>query len=108
MSRSNNVRGPASALTEFLREAGITPTTIARRNATRNDANGLAAAAAAAGPSNAAQGGDGEQGEEGEENGEEREEASPRRRTRVCTLVHHFILQQPDFVHRPQATRPTS
>ncbi|KAI0933361.1 hypothetical protein AcV5_005524 [Taiwanofungus camphoratus] len=31
MSRRNNVRGPTSALTEFLRESGITPTTIARR-----------------------------------------------------------------------------
>ncbi|KAH8117649.1 RNI-like protein [Phellopilus nigrolimitatus] len=30
MSR-NNVRGPTSALTEFLRESGITPTLIARR-----------------------------------------------------------------------------
>ncbi|KAF8638840.1 hypothetical protein AX17_001898 [Amanita inopinata Kibby_2008] len=38
MSRraSNNVRGPTSALTEFLRESGITPTTVARRAATRN------------------------------------------------------------------------
>ncbi|KAF8891110.1 hypothetical protein CPB84DRAFT_1939292 [Gymnopilus junonius] len=34
MSR-NNVRGPTSALTEFLRDSGITPTTIARRAATR-------------------------------------------------------------------------
>ncbi|KAF8635566.1 hypothetical protein AX15_000216 [Amanita polypyramis BW_CC] len=32
---SNNVRGPSSALTEFLRESGITPTTVARRAATR-------------------------------------------------------------------------
>ncbi|KAI9066898.1 hypothetical protein FKP32DRAFT_320218 [Trametes sanguinea] len=31
MSRRNNVRGPSSALTEFLRESGITPTTVARR-----------------------------------------------------------------------------
>ncbi|KAF9244250.1 RNI-like protein [Melanogaster broomeanus] len=36
MSRnSNNVRGPTSALTEFLRESGINPATIARRVATR-------------------------------------------------------------------------
>ncbi|KAG2363065.1 RNI-like protein [Suillus spraguei] len=34
--RGNNVRGPTSALTEFLREAGINPTTIARRVATQN------------------------------------------------------------------------
>ncbi|KAI0825428.1 hypothetical protein BC629DRAFT_715 [Irpex lacteus] len=33
--RNNNVRGPTSALTEFLRESGITPTTIARRVRTR-------------------------------------------------------------------------
>ncbi|KAJ3554125.1 hypothetical protein NM688_g3267 [Phlebia brevispora] len=35
MSRRNNVRGPTSALTEFLKESGITPTTIARRVRTR-------------------------------------------------------------------------
>ncbi|KAG1884673.1 RNI-like protein [Suillus subluteus] len=34
--RGNNVRGPTSALTEFLRESGINPTTIARRVATQN------------------------------------------------------------------------
>ncbi|KAF9218763.1 RNI-like protein [Gyrodon lividus] len=34
--RTNNVRGPTSALTEFLREAGINPATIARRVATRD------------------------------------------------------------------------
>ncbi|KIK74472.1 hypothetical protein PAXRUDRAFT_835967, partial [Paxillus rubicundulus Ve08.2h10] len=34
--RSNNVRGSTSALTEFLREAGINPATIARRVATRD------------------------------------------------------------------------
>ncbi|KAL1738237.1 hypothetical protein HDZ31DRAFT_70223 [Schizophyllum fasciatum] len=33
--RANNVRGPTSALTEFLREAGINATSIARRAATR-------------------------------------------------------------------------
>ncbi|KAK0206611.1 RNI-like protein [Desarmillaria ectypa] len=32
----NNVRGPTSALTEFLRDSGITATTIARRAATAN------------------------------------------------------------------------
>ncbi|KAK2460712.1 hypothetical protein APHAL10511_007182 [Amanita phalloides] len=39
MSRSagNNVRGPSSALTEFLREAGITPTTVARRRGQDQD-----------------------------------------------------------------------
>ncbi|PSR79176.1 hypothetical protein PHLCEN_2v7147 [Hermanssonia centrifuga] len=36
MSRNrNNIRGPTSALTEFLKESGITPTTIARRVRTR-------------------------------------------------------------------------
>lgn len=34
--RRNNVRGPTSALTEFLRESGINPELIARRVATRN------------------------------------------------------------------------
>ncbi|KAF8914669.1 hypothetical protein CPB85DRAFT_1560873 [Mucidula mucida] len=35
MSRANNVRGPTSALTEFLRESGITATTVATRVANR-------------------------------------------------------------------------
>ncbi|KZT03383.1 RNI-like protein [Laetiporus sulphureus 93-53] len=52
MSRRNNVRGPTSALTEFLRESGITPTTIARRVRTRE----AAAQEAVSGPSNAGQG----------------------------------------------------
>ncbi|KAI0328036.1 hypothetical protein GY45DRAFT_1033244 [Cubamyces sp. BRFM 1775] len=47
MSRRNNVRGPSSALTEFLRESGITPTTVARRAQTRQAAE----AQPAAGPS---------------------------------------------------------
>ncbi|KAL4080724.1 RNI-like protein [Scleroderma citrinum] len=34
--RRNNVRGPTSALTEFLRESGINPELIARRAATQN------------------------------------------------------------------------
>ncbi|PPQ73574.1 hypothetical protein CVT24_007460 [Panaeolus cyanescens] len=38
MSR-NNVRGPTSALTEFLRAQGITPTTVANRAATRQNQN---------------------------------------------------------------------
>ncbi|KAI6042721.1 RNI-like protein [Pisolithus marmoratus] len=36
--RNNNIRGPTSALTEFLRESGINPDLIARRVATRNQA----------------------------------------------------------------------
>ncbi|KAI0697087.1 RNI-like protein [Cerioporus squamosus] len=51
MSRRNNVRGPTSALTEFLRESGITPTTIARRAQTRQNAQ----AQPVAGPSNQGQ-----------------------------------------------------
>lgn len=57
MSR-NNVRGPSSALTEFLRESGITPTTIARRHRAREEAVNAANAAnqeGVAGPSNAGQ-----------------------------------------------------
>ncbi|THH34122.1 hypothetical protein EUX98_g168 [Antrodiella citrinella] len=49
MSRRNNVRGPTSALTEFLRESGITPTTIARRARTREVPQPVA------GPSNTGQ-----------------------------------------------------
>ncbi|EJD06146.1 RNI-like protein [Fomitiporia mediterranea MF3/22] len=52
MSRraSNNVRGPTSALTEFLREQGITSTLIAARANTREEEH------FEAGPSNAANG----------------------------------------------------
>ncbi|KAF9055337.1 RNI-like protein [Hymenopellis radicata] len=49
MSRANNVRGPTSALTEFLRESGITPTAVALRAANRiprQDENTTDAAAA--------------------------------------------------------------
>ncbi|EJF57989.1 RNI-like protein [Dichomitus squalens LYAD-421 SS1] len=61
MSRRNNaVRGPTSALTEFLRESGITPTTIARRVQTRAANEAQAAARPAAGPSNQAQQEDGD------------------------------------------------
>ncbi|KAI1787718.1 RNI-like protein [Ganoderma leucocontextum] len=57
MSRRNNaVRGPTSALTEFLRESGITPTTIARRARTRQATQVEdQAQAAQAGPSNSNQ-----------------------------------------------------
>ncbi|TFK80509.1 RNI-like protein [Polyporus arcularius HHB13444] len=55
MSRRNNVRGPTSALTEFLRASGITPTTIARRAQTRQNAQAQAQAQPAAGPSNQGQ-----------------------------------------------------
>ncbi|KAH9483476.1 DNA repair protein rhp7 [Psilocybe cubensis] len=51
MSR-NNVRGPTSALTEFLRASGITPSTIASRAATRNQQR--AEEQPVAGPSRAA------------------------------------------------------
>jgi DNA repair protein RAD7 len=76
MSR-NNVRGPTSALTEFLRESGITPTTIARRVAAADAAN---ANQPVAGPSNTGQNGDVEQnGEDDEDEGQ----TSPRRRIRT-------------------------
>ncbi|TEB16422.1 hypothetical protein FA13DRAFT_1747165 [Coprinellus micaceus] len=53
-SRNNNVRGPTSALTEFLREAGITATTIARRTASTQQGQ-QEQAPAQAGPSTASQ-----------------------------------------------------
>ncbi|KIP02584.1 hypothetical protein PHLGIDRAFT_130667 [Phlebiopsis gigantea 11061_1 CR5-6] len=58
---NNNVRGPTSALTEFLRESGITPTTIAQRARTREVPQPIA------GPSSAA----GENGNENEADGEQ-------------------------------------
>ncbi|KIK68104.1 hypothetical protein GYMLUDRAFT_54785 [Collybiopsis luxurians FD-317 M1] len=57
MSR-NNVRGPTSALTDFLREHNITPTTVAVRAATQNQPQ------PPAGPSNAAQNPEPENAEE--------------------------------------------
>ncbi|KAG2348209.1 RNI-like protein [Suillus weaverae] len=50
--RGNNVRGPTSALTEFLRESGINPATIARRVATRNQPENQPQDQTVAGPSN--------------------------------------------------------
>ncbi|KAF7322013.1 Dna dependent atpase [Mycena kentingensis (nom. inval.)] len=61
---ARNVRGPMSALTDFLQSTGITPTTVARRVRTRQE-NGSNANANAteeqpeAGPSNAAASGSG-------------------------------------------------
>jgi hypothetical protein len=94
MSRSNNVRGPTSALTEFLKvcqiddistvletqshffqESGITPTTVARRVATREQQP-------VAGPSGLRTNVEEEAEQEGENNAEAGE-ASPRRRTRT-------------------------
>ncbi|KAG6829530.1 hypothetical protein H0H92_004267 [Tricholoma furcatifolium] len=72
MSR-NNVRGPTSALTEFLRASGITATSVARRQAEENDDQPVA------GPS-------GTRDESNDDNEdvemEEVEEAAPRKRTR--------------------------
>lgn len=65
------MRGPASALTEFLRESGITPTTIARRRAAADAAN-----QPVAGPSNAGQ------NPNGNENEQEEEQTTPSRRRR--------------------------
>ncbi|KAI8974163.1 RNI-like protein [Trametes punicea] len=50
MSRRNNVRGPSSALTEFLRESGITPTTVARRAQARQATEAQPAAGPSAQP----------------------------------------------------------
>ncbi|KAL6308529.1 RNI-like protein [Sparassis latifolia] len=66
--RANQVIGPTSALTEFLRESGITATTVARRVRTRNTNQQQPAA----GPSNTAQdeGGDADEGASAKENAE--------------------------------------
>ncbi|KAF5386700.1 hypothetical protein D9615_002106 [Tricholomella constricta] len=78
MSRNNNVRGPTSALTEFLKASGITPTTIARRAATQQDEQPVA------GPSGSRDDDGDVEMADGEANGEEEEEAAPRqRRTRA-------------------------
>ncbi|EIW79061.1 RNI-like protein [Coniophora puteana RWD-64-598 SS2] len=62
--RNNAVRGPTSALTDFLRESGIDARTIARRVATQNVQE---QEQDEAGPSNAAVGPSTAQGEEGGE-----------------------------------------
>ncbi|EPQ50665.1 RNI-like protein [Gloeophyllum trabeum ATCC 11539] len=82
--RSNNVRGPTSALTEFLRESGITATTIARRVRTQDRTEEQPEA----GPSNVDQTNeeaqDGSQDEVAEEyhsdNLDEPDEPSPKKR----------------------------
>ncbi|KAH7890166.1 RNI-like protein [Phlebopus sp. FC_14] len=86
MSRNNNVRGPTSALTEFLRESGINPATIARRAATQNqnqnqNQNNASSAAGSSTGNNDMQadnGGDG--GEQAHEEGAVPEASSSRRR----------------------------
>ncbi|KAH7918589.1 RNI-like protein [Leucogyrophana mollusca] len=80
MSRRNNVRGPTSALTEFLRESGINPATIARRVATQNQAQ------SAAGPSNAPHD-QNEPENDAEDNENNGAEASSSRRTRSRTAA---------------------
>lgn len=97
MSR-NNVRGPTSALTEFLRESGITPTTIARRRATADAAN---ATAPVAGPSNAEQDADSDD----EDDGEDAERPSPKKKGKGKRKVnntpcHTFLLLT--VIHRRQ------
>ncbi|KAG2066384.1 RNI-like protein [Suillus decipiens] len=63
--RGNNVRGPTSALTEFLRESGINPATIARRVATQNQPRNIAVAGPSASGNNVEDVPEGEQPEEG-------------------------------------------
>ena len=94
MSRRNNVRGPTSALTDFLQASGITTAVIRRRAATRRDPP-------EEGPSNVAQ----DEGDRGNEDGNEDEDhemaeeenevtASPvprrRRATRAATVSLHI------------------
>lgn len=98
MSRGNNVRGPTSALTEFLRvsvsfgvvigyvlklwrrqESGITPTTVARRARTREVPQ------PEAGPSNAGQ------------NEEAVEEEQPQVRQYTQQFPHSILMQTPSI-----------
>ncbi|OAX34998.1 RNI-like protein [Rhizopogon vinicolor AM-OR11-026] len=76
--RRNNVRGPTSALTEFLRESGINPDTIARRVATQNH-QAENQSPSVAGPSNS--GDNAEGAPEQEQQGEDVPQASNGRRT---------------------------
>lgn len=78
--RGNNVRGPTSALTEFLRESGINLTTIARRVATQNQPESQSQDPSVAGPSNS--GGNVEDVPEEEQSEENAPRASNGRRGR--------------------------
>ncbi|KIJ63432.1 hypothetical protein HYDPIDRAFT_113447 [Hydnomerulius pinastri MD-312] len=96
--RNNNVRGPTSALTEFLRESGINPETIARRVATRdqnqNDGQPTAEPSASNGGEDAGQG---VNGAEEESRDEETAEASTSRRGRSqTTRVSGYASDQLD------------
>ncbi|KAF8237013.1 RNI-like protein [Tricholoma matsutake] len=95
MSRTNNVRGPTSALTEFLRESGITPTTVARRVATRDQQP-------IAGPSGTQANGE-EEADQWEDDGEA-SRASPRRRTRAAAGYASDELDEPEGEHEEKPT----
>ncbi|KAF5344081.1 hypothetical protein D9758_008903 [Tetrapyrgos nigripes] len=96
MSR-NNVRGPTSALTEFLRSSGITPTTVARRAATRNQDEPVA------GPSNQAEN---EPVQDAEEPEPEPESRSGRRRRRNAATSGYASdeLDEPETPAKKQKT----
>lgn len=118
MSRTNNVRGPTSALTEFLRvggnfafgqsrilvssvfqESGITPTTVARRVATRDQQP-------IAGPSGTQANGE-EEADQWEDDGEA-SRASPRRRTRAVSVFQSLLNYDSLLCFRQQDTRRTN
>ncbi|KII89521.1 hypothetical protein PLICRDRAFT_175696 [Plicaturopsis crispa FD-325 SS-3] len=95
MSR-NNVRGPSSALTEFLREQGISHTTIARRVETRAQNDN----APVAGPSNAGQ----EDAEEDDDEGADEDAPGPSRRTRKRNRASGYAsddLDEPEEEEKP-------
>ncbi|THH08605.1 hypothetical protein EW146_g8939 [Bondarzewia mesenterica] len=94
MSR-NNVRGPTSALTEFLKESGITAASIARRVRTRHNP----ADPSAAGPSNTSQA-QGEVEESNVMNG-----AGPSRRTRSGGRTVDYNSDDLDEVNDGQPTK---
>ncbi|KAF9488954.1 RNI-like protein [Pleurotus eryngii] len=107
MSRRNNVRGPASALTDFLQASGITTAVIRRRAATRRDPP-------EGGPSNVAQdegdngNGDGNEDEDHEMAEEGNEVTAPpvprrRRATRAATASGYIS----DELDEPPSAAPS-
>ncbi|KAG7449154.1 RNI-like protein [Guyanagaster necrorhizus] len=90
----NNVRGPTSALTEFLRDSGITATTIARRSATANRP--------AAGPSNTL-----EEADNVDANQEDGVQAA-RRRTRSSNRRSGYVSDELDDPASPTKKRKLS
>ncbi|EIN07847.1 RNI-like protein [Punctularia strigosozonata HHB-11173 SS5] len=105
MSRRNNVRGPSSALTSFLKDSGITAASVARRAATRRQPSRLAQTTTAS-TSEGQDGGNQQDSEQPQEKEPEQSVAGPSRRRARRTLDYDSDeLDEPDEEHKKAPNR---